>query len=429
MVSSVSLAADGVLRGKVKVPPSKSYTHRAVIAASLCRGKSRVYNPLVSRDTKATLYACRAMGADLEESEGGVTVVGSKPHASDKIVNVENSGTTLRFMTSVFALAPRGFTTLTGDASIRKRPMQGLLDALTKLGANARSSLGNGCAPIVVGEGGMNGGNVEMRGDVSSQFVSSILISAPLARGDSKLRVLHAVSRPYVEATLRLLSLHGAKIERDGTFLFGIRGGQEYNGRDFTVPADFSSAAFVMGAVALVGGEVELPGLVASLPQGDSAIVDILRRLGVSVDERADSIIVRGDGRGLAGGTFELTDSPDLVPILSVLSLKCDSPLEIKGVAHARFKESDRIGATVEGLRMMGAEVEEMNDGLRAVKPHSINSTVLDARDDHRMFMSFAVASLLAPGRVRVTGAESLDVSYPKFLDDMETLGIRSVKT
>ena len=428
MASNVSLGAEGGLRGKIKVPPSKSYTHRAVITASLCHGKSRVYNPLVSRDTSATFEACRAMGADLEASDGNLTILGTEPHAAENVVNVENSGTTLRFMTSVFALPERGRTELTGDASIRKRPMQGLIDALTMLGARVRSSLDNGCAPIIVGEGGIDGGEAEIRGDISSQFVSSILLSAPLANGDSSLSVTNAVSRPYIEATLHLSRLHGVEVEREGTSLFRILGKQEYRSGDFEVPADFSSAAFAMGAVALVGGEVEFPGLVTSLPQGDSAMIEILRRLGVTVDARADSLIVRGDGNGLKGGSFDLSDSPDLVPMLSVLSLKCDGPLEIRGVAHSRFKESDRIGVAVDGLRKVGAKVEERSDGMQVLKPENINSAILDAHDDHRMFMSFAVASLLAPGRIRVSGVESLDVSYPAFLDDVEKLGGKVMK-
>jgi 3-phosphoshikimate 1-carboxyvinyltransferase len=424
----VRLSAQGKLRGKVRVPPSKSYTHRAVLTASLSSGKSRVYNPLVSRDTKATFAACRAMGATLEESDSCLTVIGSEPRVPGDVVNVENSGTTLRFMTSVFALPKRGYTVLTGDTSIRQRPMQALLDSLSSLGANARSSLGNGCAPIIVGEGGMGGGDAEIRGDISSQFVSSILISAPLASGDSSLRVDGAVSRPYIEATLHLSRLHRVKIEREGTSFFRIQGGQNYAPNDFVVPADFGSAAFLMAAVALVGGEVEFTGLTPSLPQGDSAITDVLKRLGVRVDSRRGSTLVRGDGEGLLGGDFDLSDSPDLLPILSVMSLKCEEPLEIHGVTHARFKESDRIRVSVEGLRKMGAEVEERQDGMRVLKPKSLTPALVDAHDDHRMFMAFSVASLLAPEGIRVTGAESLDVSYPSFLQDIQRLGVRVVR-
>ncbi|MDG7008775.1 MAG: 3-phosphoshikimate 1-carboxyvinyltransferase [Nitrososphaerota archaeon] len=427
-MAKVSLAASGKLSGKIEVPPSKSYTHRAVLMASLASGESRISRPLVSRDTLATYSACRAMGAKLEGSDAGLTVVGSEPRAAQDVVNVENSGTTLRFMTSVFTLPERGCTVLTGDASIRRRPMQGLLDALSGLGAKAWSSNGNGCAPIIVGEGGMTGGNTTMRGDVSSQFVSSILISAPLAQGDSTLKVTDPVSRPYIEATLMLSGLHGIRIERDGVSNFSIPGQQVYKPHDFSVPADFSSASFVMTAVALIGGKVELSGLDASLPQGDSAIVDILVRMGLRVDRRGDSVLVQADGERLKGGSFDLSDTPDLLPVLAMLALKCEEPLEITGVAHARFKETDRIGVATEGLQKMGVRVEERHDGMKITRPVRLSRTVLDAHDDHRMFMAFALASMLAPDDVRVVGEESLDVSYPDFLENMQGLGVRVVR-
>ncbi len=429
MGTSVSLSAEGGLAGRVAVPPSKSYTHRAVIAASLSSGKSRVYNHLISRDTVATINSCRSMGAKLEEEESHLTVSGTEPRAADDVVNVENSGTTLRFMTSVFALPRRGYTVLTGDASIRRRPMQGLLDALAGLGAKAQSSTGSGCAPIIVGEGGIEGGDLEIRGDVSSQFISSILIASPLARSDTTLRVTDMVSRPYVEATLRLSAMHGVEIQREGVTGFRIAGGQDYHRADFTVPGDFGSAAFVMAAVAFAGGDVELSGLTTSLPQGDMAALDFFRRLGVKLEEHGDSVRVRADRDRLKGSEFDLADSPDLLPVLSVMSLKCDGPIGIKGVAHARFKESDRIRVAVEGLRKLGAEVEESEDGLRVVAPQKVQPALLDAHDDHRMFMAFSLATILAPGSIRVAGVESLDVSYPSFLGDLGKLGAKVTRT
>ncbi|MDG6902373.1 MAG: 3-phosphoshikimate 1-carboxyvinyltransferase [Nitrososphaerota archaeon] len=423
MASSVKLVAKGQLRGRVQVPPSKSYTHRAVIMAGLSRGRSRVDSPLLSRDTLATIEACRAMGAELEESGASLTISGSEPHASEDVVNVENSGTTLRFMTSVFSLPERGLTILTGDESIRRRPMGTLLDALAMLGANARSARGNGCAPIIVGEGGLAGGTAEVRGGVSSQFISSILISAPLGRGNVRLQVSNAVSRPYIDATLKLSELHGVQVRRDGYSDFSVESGQEYKACDFSIPGDFSSASFIMGAVALVGGEVELGGLTTALPQGDSAIVELLRRLGVEVVQRPGSILVRSDGDKLRGGKFDLSDTPDLLPVLGALALKCDGPLEVSGVAHARYKETDRISVTAEGLAKVGAKIDERPDGLRITGPSHLLPAALNAHEDHRMFMAFSLASLLLPTGIPVVGSESLDVSYPSFLADMQRLG------
>jgi 3-phosphoshikimate 1-carboxyvinyltransferase len=425
LASRVSLVSTGRLSGRVRVPPSKSYTHRAIIMASLSAGASGVSNPLISRDTLATIDACRAMGARLDENPSLIMVSGSEPRASDRVVNVENSGTTLRFMTSVFTIPKHGFTTLTGDASTRRRPMQGLLDALSGLGAKARSARGDGCAPIIVGDGGMNGGSAEIRGDVSSQFVSSILIATPLARGDSSLEVVDAVSRPYIEATLRLSELHGIDIACDGYSHFSIPGRQKYEPCNFTVPGDFSSASFVMAAVALLGGRVELSGLTTSLPQGDAFIVEVLRRMGVEVKVGRNSVTVQADGEGLKGGRFDLSDTPDLLPVLSVLSLLCDSPVEITGVAHARFKETDRIKVAAKEMSKIGADVDERPDGMKISKPSKFARATLDAHDDHRMFMAFSLASLLAPKAIGVVGEESLDVSYPSFFTDLNKVGVR----
>ena len=419
------LQADGELRGAVKVPASKSYTHRAVLTASLSDGESVVRNPLVSRDTTATVQACSAMGASIEEVPEGFRVTGAIPHTPDGVINVENSGTTLRFMTSVFSLADHGYTILTGDSSIRSRPMQPLLDTLTELGAHVKSSRDNGCAPIIVGEGAMHGGKANLRGDVSSQFVSSILISTPLAAGKTFLHVFDAVSRPYIDATLSLTRLHGAEVTREGYSDFEVEGSQTYSPADFTVPGDFSSAAFVMAAVGLLGGRVELTGLTTSLPQADSAMLEIMKKVGAKVTTNESSVTVSADVGALTGGSFDLSDSPDLVPAVSVLGLGSGSAIDISGVSHARFKETDRISVLSEGLARIGAKVVEKRDGLTVARPDRFRRASLDAHGDHRMFMAFALASMLVPGGIPVAGVETLDVSYPSFVSDMKHLGAR----
>lgn len=262
-----------------------------------------------------------------------------------------------------------------------------------------------------------------MKGDVSSQFVSSLLISTPKAMSDTSLQVVGAVSRPYIEATLTLSKLFGVKVERDGYERFEIPSGQRYTQVNFTVPGDFSSASFVMAAVALVGGKVRIRGLNPALPQGDSAIVDILRGMGVKIEARRLTISVSSDGSVLRGGRFNLGDTPDLLPVVSALALKCDTPVEIIGVAHARFKETDRIAIVAKELSKLGVRIEERRDGLKVYPPSKLSARRLDAHDDHRMFMAFSLASMLIPGGTPVLGAECLDVSYPSFLTDLKSLG------
>ena len=423
--------ASGPLSGSVSVPPSKSYTHRAVLMASLAAsdrgGKgSRIRNPLLSRDTNATVDACAAMGAVMERREGALAIKGTRPKVPDNVVNVENSGTTLRFMTSAFSLAPEGYVVLTGDSSIRRRPMQPLLDTLGQLGVRTWSSRGNGCAPVIVKAGGMRGGKASIRGDVSSQFISSLLVSSPLAEIDTTLKVVDAVSRPYIEMTLRLAELFGVKVRKKGYSEFEVPSGQEYRATDFTVPADFSSASFVVAAVAMVGGRVRIENLDSSLPQGDARIMEIVKLMGAKVKEEKGAIEISSDGDRLEGGTFDLGDTPDLLPVVAALALRCDGPVEIVGTAHARFKETDRIAIVAKELSKLGVIVRERPDGLRVSPPKGkLEAALLDAHDDHRMFMAFSLASMLIPGGAPIVGAESLDVSYPTFLEDIRMLGAK----
>jgi len=424
-LSSITVRAAGPLVGKVRVPPSKSYTHRAVLMASLAEGESTISNALFSRDTRATMAACRAMGARIDESGSTVRVGGAVPAAPEDVVSVENSGTTLRFMTSVLAAAPRGSAVLTGDASIRRRPMQPLLDALGELGVEAWSTRGNGCAPIVVRAGGIRGGRATIRGDVSSQFVSSLLIAAPMAMQDSSIVVADAVSRPYIDATIALARRYGMRIERDGYSVFRVGAGQRYAHGDFAVPADFSSASFIVAAVGLAGGSVVLEGLNPELPQGDAAVLGIASAMGVKVSQGRDTVTVESDGGRLRGGTFDLGDTPDLLPVVAAMALRSDSPVEVVGTAHARFKETDRIAILSGELTKLGVKIDERRDGMKIFPVDEIRPAVLDAHDDHRMFMAFALASMVVPGGTPVLGADSLDVSYPAFLEDIAALGAR----
>ncbi len=422
--------ASGPLTGSVSVPPSKSYTHRAVLMASLAvaggRGGSKIRNPLLSRDTNATVDACAAMGAEMERQEGVLTIKGTRPKVPDDVVNVENSGTTLRFMTSALSLAPEGYALLTGDTSIKRRPMQPLLDALGQLGVSAWSSRGNGCAPVIVKTGGMKGGRAAIRGDVSSQFVSSLLISTPMAGADTTLKVADAVSRPYIEMTLRLGQRFGVKVRNKGYSEFVVESGQEYKAADFDVPADFSSASFIVAAVAMLGGRVKVENLDASLPQGDARITEIVEAMGAKVTEEKGALVVASDGDRLRGGTFDLGDTPDLLPVVAALALRCDSPVEVVGTAHARFKETDRIAIVAKELSKLGVNVKERDDGLRILPQKGrLEAALLDAHDDHRMFMAFSLASMLIPGGTPIVGADSLDVSYPTFLEDIKRLGAK----
>src|SRR5579885_1010773 len=393
--------------GTVKPPSSKSYTHRAITIASIASGESIIRNPLLSRDTIATIEACRAFGAEIDTGGNFVKVKGTRPSVPDDVIDAQNSGTTLRFMTTLMAAASHGYTIITGDSSLRKRPMQPLLDSISKLGAKAFSSRNDGHAPIIVQGDSLIGGETEIDGSISSQFVSSILISSPLAQREVKLRVNGAVSRPYIDATVLTMKKYGIDITRDSFQFFQVPAGGEYRASEFAVPSDFSSMASLIGCVAVAGGKLSLACTELRMPPASSQV-----------------LLVEHGGEELEGGTFDLSDSPDLLPVVSVLGLACKKGVKIIGVRHARYKETDRISMLNIELTKAGARVKELDDGL-IVKPGEFKKVVLNSYGDHRLFMAFSLVSLLSKGEIRVSGEDSVDVSYPSFVNDLEKLGVK----
>ena len=408
--------------GSVTCPPSKSYTHRAVAIASLAVRESTVTNPLLARDTLATINACKILGSDLKQNNSMIKINGRNEFPSrDREINAENSGTTIRVATAMSALVQSGKTTLTGDESLRKRPMQPLLDALRQLGVECHS-LANGTPPLVVNGGGIKGGEAKIIGDVSSQFISALLISCIYADKDVKIEVQsEQVSKPYIDATLAVMQKFGARIQNNHYANYSIRP-QKYRPVSFAVPSDFSSAAIMLAAGA-VAGEITVKGLNFELPQADAKIIDILHDMGVSVklDRPKGTVSVTAPEK-LEADTFNLNNTPDLLPVVSVLALKAKGKVTIKGVAHTRVKETDRIANITVELKKLGAEIEEFEDGLSIKAPEKLKNATLDAYNDHRLFMAFCIASLLTEKCV-VEGLESVDVSYPTFIDDFIKLG------
>lgn len=413
----------GRLKGHVEAPPSKSYTHRAILAAALSDGVSKVEAPLVSRDTNATITACKAFGATVERGEDRLVISGTRPRTPDDVINVENSGTTLRLLTSVLTLVENGYSIITGDSSLRNRPMQPLLDTLGGLGGQAFSARDNGCAPIIIRGGGLRGGEAKIDGSTSSQFISSILMSAPLAKEDLTLQVVDAASKPYIDATISVMEDFGVHVSRERYEKFWIKAGQNYTHTVFRVPGDFSAAAFLVAGVTMMGGEIELGGVDFTRPQGDVRIISILKSMGADVQVGSSSIRASSSGDKLEGGRFDLSDNPDLLPVLAVLSLQCKSTVEIVRVGHARFKETDRIAVLATELNKLGVAVQEKVDGLVILPTKDVKPAVLDSHGDHRMLMAFSLASMFTGGKCAVEGVESFDVSYPTFFADLASLG------
>jgi 3-phosphoshikimate 1-carboxyvinyltransferase len=413
------------LNGSARCPSSKSYSHRAIAIASLADGQSKITNVLLARDTLATLAGCCALGPEIKHEGTTLRVRGSNYlNPPENVINAENSGTTIRIMTAMSGLVKRGYTVLTGDQSLRRRPMQPILDALVQLGVEAYSTKENGTPPIVVKGGGIKGGMTIVDGSISSQFISGLLIASIYADSKILMKVKgNLVSKPYIDATLAIMKHFGVSIDHSPDMREYYIKNARYSATKFDIPGDFSTAALVLAAGALAGEKLKVNGLSFTLPQGDSQILDILERMGcpIRMDEANGEVVVEGT-ECLEGGDFDLTDTPDLLPVVSILALKAKSPVAIRGVAHARVKETDRVANIAKELVKFGARVEEVYDGLKITAPRHIKNASLEAYNDHRLFMAFTIASMLTEKSI-IAGAESVDVSYPNFVADMKDLG------
>jgi 3-phosphoshikimate 1-carboxyvinyltransferase len=407
------------IKGTVNAPPSKSYTHRAIAIAALSE-KAIVNNPLISEDTKATIRASEAFGAIIESKEDSLIIKGfdGKLKTPDNVIDVANSGTTLRIMTAVASLA-EGATVLTGDASIRTRPNTPLLNALNDLGAETFSTRNNGMAPIVV-RGKMRGGRVYIDGSISSQFISALLIACPFAQNETRVMIKGELkSRPYVNITIEMLKNSGAKIILDGPGTFIIPPEQEYNMSSYNVPGDFSSASYMMAAGALCG-DVTIRNLFPT-EQGDSVLIDILGQMGAQISWDKKKGEVKITKSNLTNITIDVGKTPDLVPTLAVLGAASEGTMTIENAGHVRYKETDRLHAMTVELKKMGVDIKEEKDRL-IIKGGAIKGAEVHGWDDHRIVMALAVAGMVAGGTT-IDTVESVSISYPGFFDDLRNIG------
>ena len=407
------------ITGKIICPSNKSYSHRAIFLAALAGKDSRVNNVLFSDDTNATIDACKKFGAVIDKEDSSIVV--REAIKIDKIVSsidAENSGTTIRIASGIASLFSTEIT-LTGDASLQKRPMKPLLDALQSMGAKCSSN--NGMPPVKI-KGKILGGEVTIPGNLSSQFVSSLLICAPLTERGINLSIEgNLVSKPYLDATIIAMRKFGISVQTLIPYKkYSVRP-QRYKSTTFDVPIDFSNLALLLSAAVLNGENLIIEGNVGDLPQGDEVFIDILEQLGVHVSITKNQIKIQNT-EILKGGKFDLSNSPDLLPPLAILALKTSKPIEIVNVGHARLKETDRIAILCRELTKIGIKVEEREDGLVLECSDTIKPALLCSEKDHRLFMAFCIVGMHI-GNCVVTDAESVSVSYPNFVEQMNRCG------
>ena len=413
--------AQSRLTGKVEIPGSKSHTIRAVTIASLADGASEIHAPLHSADTRSACEAYAALGARIDTDAASWRVEGlaGRPKPPERTIDVRNSGTTLRIAMGSCSLLREGHAVLTGDEQIQRRPAGPLAESLNDLGAKVTSERGNGCPPFRV-EGTLRGGETSIDA-VTSQYLSSLLMCAPLAERDSTIRVPLLNEAPYVGITLDWLTRHGIRLEHaDDYSEFRVPGGQSYTPVHTRIPGDFSSATFFLCAGALGDNEVLSAGLDMNDTQGDKAVVDYLQALGAEVSVSEEGVRV-GAG-GLQGAELDLNATPDALPMMAVVGCFARGETRLVNVPQARMKETDRISVMREELSKLGADVEELDDGL-IVRESGLRGAVVDGHGDHRIVMALAVAGTLLSGETIIEGAEAMNVTYPGFADALRDLG------
>ena len=430
------------LQGRVAIPGSKSHTIRMVALAALAPGESEIAAPLVSADTLSAASTYTALGAPVDTSATTATATSAASDttaatattarwsvagaagrftAPSNVLDVGNSGTTLRFALASAALLPAGAAVFTGDDQIRSRPNGPLLKSLNDLGAKAVSTRGTDRPPIVV-QGRLAGGRTSME-VISSQYLSALLLAVPLADGDTEIEVTRLNERPYVEMTLQYLDSHGIEYQNHNWQRFTIPGRQAYQPFSARVPGDWSSATFFLVAGAILPGELELTGLDPADTQGDKAVVEMLRAMGAQIEMQQGLIRIR-PGR-LTGDELDLNATPDALPALAVAACFAQGETRLVNVPQARFKETDRIAVMAQELTKFGADVSELEDGLVIRGGKALHSAAVSGHDDHRVVMALSLAGMAIDGRTEIDTAQAVRITFPQYVDLMRSVGAR----
>ncbi len=412
------------LAATVTVPGSKSITNRALLLAAMASGRSVIDSVLISDDTRRMATALIALGFAVEVDEAArriaVTGYGGRIPAAQANLDAGGAGTAMRFLAGFLTLG-RGRYRLDGNARMRERPIGALIDALCALGLNVASERANGCPPIIIDTAAraFTGGVGAIDATLSSQFVSALLMPAPLWPDGLRLTAAGDTARPFIEMTLRLMEHWGVSSSIAGDLIV-VPGGQRYRSMDFTVEPDATAASYFAAAAALVGGTVTILGLNQASVQGDARFLDLLQQMGARVTWHPDAVEITGTGR-LTGVDVAMNSMPDVVPTLAAIAPFAESPTRIRKVGFIRHHESNRISAIATELRRLGATVQEFDDGLEIIpSAATLHPAAIETYEDHRIAMAFAVTGLKLPG-VRIRNPGCVAKTYPKFFHDLRT--------
>ncbi|PIV53813.1 MAG: 3-phosphoshikimate 1-carboxyvinyltransferase [Elusimicrobia bacterium CG_4_10_14_0_8_um_filter_37_32] len=422
---NLSVSKVSYLKGEITAPPSKSYTHRAIIIGSM-NGGTRIVNPLFSDDTEATIKAWRSLGATIRRYADHLDIIGfnRKPSIHRGSINVNESGTLLRFILTVIPCGNGKFT-ITGNGTLKNRPNTALVEALKSMGVEISGTTNDHKLPITItARGELSGGNIEVNGKMSSQAISSLLIGASLAKNDTVITVKNTlVSKPYVDITIDVLNWAGVKVENDNYQTFRIKAGQNICSKpEFIVHGDYSSAAFIIVACCLIKSNVVIKDLIID-KQGDRKIIDILNTMGASIEHMENEVRIKGPYK-LKGIEIDCCDIPDLVPILVVLGAFAEGTTRIYNISHLVHKESNRVYSTADELMRIGGNIQITNNEIKIIKSKLSAEEMLSAHDDHRVAMALSVSGMKIGG-LTIENGSCITKSYPNFVSDMRRLGAK----
>lgn len=411
----------GPIVGSIRVPGSKSITNRALVCAALAKGKSTLHGVLESEDTTVMVEAWRQLGlrVDWDRSTCTVTIDGcaGQPPQPEGTLFIANSGTSIRFLTAALA-ATHGKYTLDGIERMRERPIGDLIRGLKSWGADISSINHQNpeCPPVQLNAKGLRGGLARVRGDVSSQFLSGMLMAAPYCSSDVIIEVQgELVSKPYVDMTLSVMQAFGVSPTSRERGQYQFSAPACYVATNYSIEPDASAASYFLAAAAITGGKVRVEGIGLDALQGDVRFANVLEAMGCELKSDRDWIEI--SGRASRGIDINMADISDTVQTLAAVALFAEGPTRVRGVAHNRHKETDRIGDLIKEIRRLGAQAHEHDDGLTIV-PGKLQACELQTYRDHRMAMSFALVAMKVPGCV-VLDPRCTEKTYPQFFEDL----------
>ena len=407
--------------GSIRPPGSKSLTNRALVIAALAKGTSLLTGVLDSRDTQVMIESLKRLGLNIDHrvAEQTLRIQGchGRPPANEADLWLENSGTSIRFLTALCALGTGRFR-LDGNARMRERPIGDLVATLRQFGTDVECESGRDCPPVILTGRGIRGGSVSINADLSSQFLSAVLMAAPCAEQPVEIRIAgEMVSEPYIEMTIQMMKQFGVIVERPQPGIFVIAP-QSYAAATYDIEPDASAASYFFALAAVTGGRVTVEGLNASALQGDIQFVAALEQMGCQVEWNPHSITVTGGP--LRGIDINMNAISDTAQTLACVAPFATGPTRIRDVAHMRLKETDRVTAVVTELRHLGLRVDEHPDGM-TIYPGPLHGGTVATYDDHRMAMSFALIGLRIPG-LRIADPGCTAKTYPAFFTDLERI-------